>query len=275
MKSYHSTLFLALALVSCGQNTPKTGAMPGVATGGYDAPSNAEAAAAYMGGFQARYDIPELDYPQEIKDRMRAARRQRLERDMNLQANRQKLMAKLALTVLAKKDPEAKRLLEELKDNPEVKPSKTALNQLFAISENQPEQTQLTKGERNDIYYGAIRRYKKNFRSLSVDACRWTEMRRLIGSGHAQMALIHGTHPTHGYKCEVELKVEARKTYPRLSNFSAFWVQTEAGDWTYYGKFYQVGVRPRTQALDANLLNNPEAVIMRQNSWDAIASSLN
>ena len=274
MKSY-ATLFLALALGSCGQNAPKTGAMPGVATGGYDAPSNAEAAAAYMGGFQARYDIPELDYPQEIKDRMRAARRQRLEHDMRIHENRQKLMSVMALTVLAKKDPEAKRLLQELKDNPEVKPSKTALNSLFAISENQPKRNPLTKGERNDIYYGAIRRYKKNFRSLKIGTCRWTEMQRLIGSGHEQMAFIHSTHPTHGYRCEVELKVEARKGYPRLSNFSAFWVQTKAGDWTYYGKFYQVGVRPRTQALDTNLLNNPEATIMRQNSWDAIARSLN
>ena len=274
MKSY-ATLFLALALGSCGQNAPKTGTMPGVATGGYSAPSNAEAAAAYMGGFQARYDIPELDYPQEIKDRMRAARRQRLERDMRIHENRQKLMSVMALTVLAKKDPEAERLLQKLKDNPEVKPSKTALNSLFDISENQPKRNPLTKGERNDIYYGAIRRYKKNFRSLKVDTCRWTEMKRLIGSGHEQMAFIHGTHPTYGYRCEVELKVEARKGYPRPSNFSAFWVQSKAGDWAYYGKFYQVGVRPRTQALDANLLNNPEATIMRQNSWEAIASSLN
>ena len=110
-----AALLVCFGLAACGEPAPKSGVMPGIAGGPYEAPKNAEAAAAYMAGFHARYDIPELDYPQDIKDRIRAARNKRFIRDMEVAEKRQVLMSKLALTVLAQKDPEAKEVLKKLK----------------------------------------------------------------------------------------------------------------------------------------------------------------
>ena len=249
--------------------------MPGIAKGPYDAPNNAEAAAAYMAGFQARYDIPELDYPQDVKDRIRTARLKRFDRDMRVAEKRTELMAKLALTVLAQKDPEARELLENLKDNPKTKPKPDQLNQLLLMAESRPIRERLSKSEREKIYRGAIQDYKSEFRRLTIETCRWTEMTRLIGTRHEEMAFIHGSHPTHGYRCEVELKTEQRKGYPRLRHFHDFWVKAADGNWDYYGRFRGVGISPRIQQLDQRLLKDPEGIIMRQSTMEHIAQSLN
>ena len=78
-----SALLASSLLVACG-NEPKTGIMPGIATGGYSAPTNADVSASYMGGFMARYDIPELDYPEDVKQSMKQTRLKRLDRDMEV-----------------------------------------------------------------------------------------------------------------------------------------------------------------------------------------------
>jgi len=274
MKCLPWFILICAGLTACSESTPKTGVMPGIATGGYDAPTNGEAAAAYMAGFQARYDIPELDYPEDIKVRIQNARQKRFARDMNIAETRQKMMAKLALTVMAQKDPEAKDLLKKLKDNPKTTPKASDISQLIAMMDRGPKRQTLTKSEREKIYKGALRDYKYSFRSLKIESCRWTEMTRLIGSGHEQMAFIHGTHPTQGYKCEVEMKTEVHKGYPRLTHFQAFWVKAKNGNWTYYGKFRGVGISPRQLRLDQNLLKDPEGTIGRQSTMDSIAKNL-
>jgi len=147
-------IFLCVGLAACSEPAPKTGAMPGVATGGYDAPSNAEAAAAYMAGFQARYDIPELDYPEDIKLRIRQAKQKRFARDMAVAEKRQKIMSRLALTVLAQKDPEAKELLEKLKNDPKAKPDTKDVTQIFAMFDRAPQRVSLSK---EWAYYGKFR----------------------------------------------------------------------------------------------------------------------
>jgi len=271
---HFAPLLICIALVACSDPAPKTGSMPGITTGEYDAPKNAEAAAAYMSGFHARYDIPELDYPEEIKIRIRKAQHARFTRDMENGRRRSELMAKLALTVMAQKDPEAKEVLEKLKRNPKAKPSPSDISQLIEMAEYEAPREVLSKSERGKIYKDTLRDYKSNFRSLKVEACRWTKLKRLIGTGHEQMAFIHGSHPTHGYRCDVSLKTEERKGYPRARDFSAFWVKMPSGDWAYYGKFYGVGISPRTQRLDQNLLKDPEGTIMRQSTWDSVAASL-
>lgn len=269
-----SIILLGIAASACGDTTPKSGVMPDIATGGYEAPTNAEAAASYMAGFHARFYIPELDYPQEIKDRMRAARITRLEEEMKVAKRRSEIMAKLALTVMATKDPESRQLLKDLKNNPEKEPDTAGLKHMVAMMEDRPQRQKQAKAEREKIYLSAVRRYKSNFRSLKVQDCRWTEMTRLIGSGHEAMALIHGAHPTHGYKCEVELKTEVRRGYPRYTHLKGFWVQTPAGDWKYYGTFKGVEVRPRLQRLNPALLRDPEGTIRRQSLFNMTLSSL-
>lgn len=265
---------LAVGLSACSEPAPKTGLMPGVATGGYDAPNNAEASAAFMAAFQARYDIPELDYPEDIKLRIRQARMDRLQRDMRVAEKRQKLMAKLALTVMATKDPEAKEALKKIKDDPNASENPTSMNWMTSLMEAQPQRARLSKSERQKVYKSAIRDYKKSFRNLQVENCRWTELKRLIGSGHEAMAVIHGNHPTHGFECTGEMKIEERKGYPRLRSFRDFWVKSPSGEWLYYGQFRGVGISPRKQFLNPNLLKNPEATIARQNSWDIVTSQL-
>ena len=268
-------IFLCVGLAACSEPAPKTGAMPGVATGGYDAPSNAEAAAAYMAGFQARYDIPELDYPEDIKLRIRQAKQKRFARDMAVAEKRQKIMSRLALTVLAQKDPEAKELLEKLKNDSKAKPDTKDVTQIFAMFDRAPQRVSLSKSERDRIYQNTIRDYKSDFRSLKIETCRWTEMTRLIGSGHEQMARIHGTHPTHGFKCAVDMKTEKNKGYPRIRHFNGFWVKMPSGEWAYYGKFRGVEITPRLQGLNQNLLKDPEGTIMRQSTMDSIAEAFN
>lgn len=265
---------LAIGLTACSDPTTKTGLMPGVATGGYDAPTNSEASAAFMAAFQARYDIPELDYPEDIKLRIRKARMDRLQRDMRVAEKRQKIMAKLALTVMAKDDPEAKRLLKKIKDDPNAADNSTSINWMTSMMEDQPKRARASKAERQKIYQLALRDYKKSFRNLQIEECRWTEMKRLIGSGHEAMAYIYGAHPTHGFKCSGEMKTERRKGYPRYQIFSDYWVKSPSGQWLYYGQFQDVGISPRKQFLDPNLLKNPEQTIARQSSWDMMTSQL-
>ncbi|MEP3653705.1 MAG: hypothetical protein ABJO36_02315 [Litorimonas sp.] len=267
-------LTLGIGVAACSDPAPKTGVMPGIATGGYDVPSNAEASAAFMAAFQARYDIPELDYPEDIKLRIRQARADRLQRDMRVMEKRQKIMAKLALTVLAKKDPEAKKLLEDIKNDPKASENPASMEWMASLMEAQPKRYQMSESQRQKIYQSAVTDYKTSFRNLEIETCRWTEMKRLIGSGHEEMAYIHGDHPTHGFKCSGEMRTERRKGYPRLTSFSDFWVKSSSGDWLYYGQFRNVGIAPRNQYLNQNLLNNPEETIARQNSWDMITSQL-
>lgn len=275
MMKLRVTFLLALGLSACSEPAPKFGAMPGIATGGYEAPSNAEASAAYMAGFQARYDIPELDYPDDIKQRIITARLARLQKDMRVAEKRQKIMSKLALTVMARKDPEAKRLLEDIKNNSKASDDEASINWVASVMDIQPQRTALSKSERQHRYSSAIRDYRKAFRNLEIENCRWTEMKRLIGSGHEAMAFIHGEHPTHGFQCVGEMKTERNKGYPRLTSFRSFWVKTSSGDWRYYGTFPGVGIAPRRQSLDPAVLSDPEKTILKQSSWDWIASQLN
>ncbi len=268
-------LALLICLSACKEPAPKTGLMPGTTTGGYDAPSNAEASAAFISGFQARYDIPELDYPAEIKARIRQARLARLQKDMQVVAKRQQIMAKLALTLKSRTDSEAKELLEKMKDSPVSSTSDDSMDWMVGLMDAQPKQHLLPKSERNKIYQSAVSDYKKAFRNLAIENCRWTEMKRLIGSGHEAMAFVHGDHPTHGFECVGEMKIERRKGYPRNQSFRDFWVKAESGEWRYYGQFRGVGVAARQQSLDPNLLKNPEKTIARQNSWEIITSQLN
>lgn len=270
---YLTTLLLGVGLIACSEPAPKTGAMPGVATGGYDAPSNAEAAAAYMKGFQDRYDIPELDYPQDIKDRIQKARINQFSRHMHNGQKRQKIMAHLGLIVT--KDPETKKLLEGMKNVPTVKLGENELARLFALAESQSNIQGNSNSERKKIYEKAVTDYKSHFKNLKIETCRWTEMRRLIGSGHEEMALIHGHHPTHGFLCAVNLILEKRKGYPRTIILDGFWVKSQSGDWEYYGKFRGVGLKPRLQQLDPALLRDPERTIKRQSVGDMIARSFN
>lgn len=267
-------LALAIGLSACSEPAPKTGLMPGIVTGGYDAPTNAEASAAFMWAFQARYDIPELDYPEDIKLRIRQARTDRLQRDMRVAEKRQKIMAKLALTILATKDSEAKELLEQIKNDPKASENPASINWMTTFMNDQPQRAPLSKSERQHVYQSATKEYKKSFRNLQIENCRWTELKRLIGSGHEAMAVIHGNHPTHGFECSGEMKIEERKGYPRYRSFRDFWVKSASGEWLYYGQFRGVGVASRKQFLDPNLLKNPEATIARQNSWDMVTSRL-
>ena len=270
---YLASLLICLGVSACSEPAPKTGAMPGVATGGYDAPSNAEAAAAYMKGFHERFDLPELDYPQDIKNRIKKARIDQFARHMRNGQKRQKVMAHLGL--LATKDPETKKLLEVIKNTPKVKLDNDELTRLFALAESQSDKHKISESERKKTYETAVKDYKRQFNNLNIETCRWTEMKRLIGSGHEEMAFIHGHHPTHGFLCSVELILEKRKGYPRVTSFNDFWVKSQSGDWDYYGKFRGVEVRPRLQQLNSALLRDPEGTIKRQSMGDMIASSFN
>ena len=215
-------LLPALSLAACGGDSePKSGALPGPTTASYDAPTNYEASASYKRGFTDRFDIPELDYPQDIKDRIRAARLEKFERRMRSAKKRQEIITKLALTAVAVKDPDARQLLKDLKDNPKKIPDAQSMSQLFALAGSQSNRKKLTKAERQKKYGDAVKLSKSQFKRLTVESCRWTEMKRLIGSGHEQMAFIYGVHPTHGYKCEVELTTEKRRGYPRKQNFES------------------------------------------------------
>lgn len=272
---YVVTLIFAIVLAACTEPAPKSGIMPGVATGGYEPPTNAEASAAFMAGFQARYDIPELDYPEDIKRRIKAARLAKLQKDMKTAAKRQEIISKLALTAMARKDPEAKKLLEDIKNNPKASEDTASMNWLNAFVDGQPQPAQLSKEERQSVYQSAVRDYKNAFRVLEIENCRWTEMTRLIGSGHEAMAFIHGDHPTHGFECVGEMKTERRRGYPRYTSFRDFWVKSPKGDWRYYGQFRGVGVKARRQSLNPALLTNPEKTIARQNLLESIATQLN
>lgn len=268
-------IILILGLNACSEATPKTGAMPGIATAGYDAPTNAEASAAYMGAFQARYNIPELDYPEDIKIRIKKARLKQLQRDMRVVEKRQKVMATLTLQVLAMNDTNAKKALDDIKKNPSSAQKDTAIDWMTSIMDNQQEQLRLPKAQREIIYKKTITDYAQNFRALEIETCRWTKMRRLIGSGHEAMAYTYGDHPTHGYECSGDMKTERNKGYPRKRSFRDFWVKSPSGEWLYYGQFRGVGIAPRKQQLNPELLKNPEAYIARKNSWDWVASQLN
>lgn len=269
-------LFLAIGfgLSACSDSQPKTGVMPGVATGGYDAPTNAEAAASYMAAFQARYDIPELDYPEDIKKRIKDARLKRLQKDMRNAARRQEIMAKLALTVMARKDPEAKALLEEIKNNPKASEDASNMNWMMTTIDEQPRAARPSKAEREKAYQTAMRDYKKAFRSMKIEDCRWTEMKRLIGSNYEAMAVVHGAEPTHGFRCVGDRKLERQKGYPRNYSFFGDWVKSPTGDWLYYGPFRDAGFSARRQLLDPALMKNPEKAIARQSFEDSITDKL-
>jgi len=231
------TLLLAIGVCACSEPSPKTGVMPGIATGGYEPPTNGEASAAFMNGFQARYDIPELDYPADIKIRIRNARLAGLQNDMQVAAKRQEILSKLALTAMARKDPEAKELLEDIKKNPDAFDESVSMTWIASLMETPPQDTSLSRSDRQNRYQSAIQDYKSAFRNLEIESCRWTEMKRLIGSGHDAMAYIHQEHPTHGFECTGEMKTERIKGYPRFTSFRDFWVKSPSGDWRYYGQF--------------------------------------
>lgn len=269
------SLVIGFGLIACGETAPRTGVMPGTANDGYDAPSNAEAAAAYMSGFQARFDIQDLDYPEDIKDRIKAARRAKFQQEMQNAKVRQEFIAKLSLTLLAQKDPEAKRLLKDIKKNPKQTPDAQTTQQIFAMLPPMPKRNRQSNLERDQTYSSAVRRYKAEFRNLNIDTCRWTQMKRLIGSGHEEMALIHGQHPEKGFRCTVDLTIEKNKGYPRVYNFDAFWVRSQSGDWQYFGTFRAIEVEPRLQRLNQDLLRDPEGTIMRQSTFDMMASAFN
>ena len=180
-------------------------------------------------------------------------------------------MTKLAVANVGKSNPEVKEMLEALQDNPKLKPSPEQATQLFALMGQTSKRKPLTKAERAEEYAEAIEAYEDHFRRLEIESCRWTEMKRLIGSGHEAMAFIHGVHPEKGYRCEFKLKIEKNKGYPREIHSAGFWVKLETGEWAYYGKFPGVDKRPRKQKLDEKLLKNPEKTIMRQSRMDYIS----
>ena len=194
---------------------------------------------------------------------------------MRVAEKRQKLMATLATHVIAMNDPDTKKAFDEFKNNPPSEQNDTTVDWVTSILDNQTEPVRLSNSQREKIYKRTIKNYAREFRAIEIESCRWTKMTRLIGSGHEEMAYIHGDHPTHGYECIGDMIIERNKGYPRKRIIQDFWVQSPSGEWLYYGKFLGVGIAARKQYLNPEILKNPEAYIASRNSWDWAASQLN
>lgn len=248
------------ALLGCGEEpAAKTGALPAQLTANYPAPDSREAKTSYIEGFRARYDIPVLEYPPEVQEAIEKARFKRFRRMKRLSAANTKVVRASLSAIGTESDVarfdaatrKSELVLKELTDGDIA----LMIKAMSPPPKRTPEQLQRH-------YERLVAAYPRRVRTLSVDRCQWTEMRRLVGSGHEALAYQYGEHPTHGYECIVKTKIAVYKgKVTRDDTFQAFFVRDSKGTLRYFGKFRDVGVKPRLMRLDPLAFENPDKYV--------------
>jgi len=267
-----------LALSACsGKEAPKSGALPTIATAEYQPPTAQESTEAYLKGFEARYDIPYLDYPADIKARMKAARIEKLRNDKNLfELNVKLVKTAISSDELGKLTGRDGAIIKDLKNDLNTNDIETLMRgshekiELMAkIATQQKKKQKLSLQDRKDRYDSTVKAYPRRVISYSTDRCKWEPLKDLIYSGYKEMSRIHGEWPEKGFYCHTTLEVKTHGKYTREIDDYGFFAKSEkTGEWLYYGTYINVGVSPRRQQLNAEILENPERALKRLPFWE-------
>ena len=267
---------MSSSLNACnGQEQTQTGALPKIDSAPYKLPTQAQAKAAYIKGYKLRYDIPALEYPKEIKDRVRAARIQKLKKNKKLlKLNMAFVKKSLNSELIAKMRGEDKTISDQLMKHLKSDDLDAILDlgahhermfdlvTLFAAHEKQ--KVPLTAED----YDKHVKNYTQRMQMFKIENCRWKPMKKIIGAGYEEMASLYGERPSSGYDCVLEAHLEKNSRNLRAYDATGYFIKSAAGEWLYFGNYMGVGVRPHRLTLNPKILKNPEKAVKTLPYWE-------
>ena len=269
---------LAFGLSACG-GPAASGELPTYVGATYEAPSARDMRSAYLRAFKGRYDIEPLAYPEDIQLRMDAAQVTKMQRMLKSTKKRKRMATWIGLKAVSMEDVEKRQELQALvarMDSKSFAKDTAAVSRLMELMRERDKMSpsELAAARRN--YDRLVKLHPRQVRTVKNVDCEWQPMKRLIGSGHEAMAVVHGWHPVEGYYCHARIFVERRAGYPRDFELRGYFVRDQEGEWDYYGKFQAVSFNPRRQQLDPAMLADPEkAILSRKSREDTLAAAFN
>ena len=280
-KTWWVTILLIMGtvtLTSCGeQEQAQTGALPTIVSAPYNPPTQAQAKAAYMKGFTLRYDVPVLEYPEEIKARAKAARLQKLKGNKKLlKLNMAVVKKTLNSGLVAKMRGEDKTIAEQLlkhMDNDDLdavldlgaqNDRMLDLMTMMAASERKSSKPVFTAQD----YDNLVGSYKTRMKEFKIERCHWKPMKKLIGSGIEDMASLYGVRPPSGFDCVLEAHIKQNPRSVRPYDSTGYFIKSASGEWQYFGNYSGVGTSPRRLTLNPKILKNPEKAVKTLPFWE-------
>ncbi len=246
----------------------------------YMPPNHMVAKKAYIEGFKLRYDIPELDYPDDIKQRVRFARIEILRRNekylkMNMGLVRAGLNSEYIATLRGQDKTIAEQILDDIdkKDFDAILDASVHNDRMWKMM-TAVATTKKNKGKPRPPftardYDKAVRIYPSRIKSLKISECNWEHMIEYIGSGYDEMGVVHDERPPSAYKCDIETHIKSNARYNRPFDTKGYFFKSEkTGKWLYYGKFPSVRAKPRRLSLNPKILKNPEKAIRKLPFWE-------
>jgi len=268
----------ASILAACGAgDQSQTGAIPLLVEPPYPEPSNIDVKRAYISGFKSRYDIPLLEYPQEIQDRLQAERVKRLGADKQLfELNVKVVSAALESKSVGRLTGNDKSLAKTFLQEYESGNIEELMRGSTEMMEFMTKTTKIARGQDAKSVAAHKRKYRKLVRlypgrvtRVTAEDCKWREVRHLIGGGVDQMEIAHGEKHRQAYDCPITITLKSSNGYKREWDGSGYFIKsTETEGWLYYGTFLDVGVKPHRQMLNPEVLKNPERALRQMSVFD-------
>jgi len=281
MKTVLLTLLSGLAITglsACGSSDQsRTGAIPLLEEPPYPEPNNAFVKRAYVNGFKARYDIPLLEYPQDIQVRLQAAKLKQLGSDKKLfEVNVKVVKTALESDAVGRLTGHEKSLAKTFLKEADAGNIEGLMRGSVEMMEFMTETTK--KARKQDAksvaahkkkYRKLVRLYPGRVTKVTAEDCKWRQVKHLIGGGVDQMEFAHGEKHQQAYDCPITITLKTRPGYTDEWDGSGYFIKSEeTGDWLYYGTFLDVGVKPHRQQLNPDVLENPERALRRMSIWD-------
>ena len=269
----------SVTLAGCGKSEPevKTGAIPQITTGPDTPPSSLQAKKAYLAGFKARYDIPVLEYPPEIKARVEAARLKKLRSSEKLMKLNMAVVSKAMKTKTVQRqigndaamNAQLAKMLDSKSPQNVMAMSDQLLKYSMTMSTASKSKVALDGPAAQAEYDRVVKYYPGRVTGFKVDNCIWREMSENYRKG--VMTKVHKLSPTHAYNCGITVNVRSKTGAIRPRDYHAYFVKPNAtADWLYFGGYMNVGAEPRRFELNPAILKNPEKAVRSMSIWDSI-----
>jgi len=282
IKPYISVL-LPVMLISLGackqQEQAKTGALPTIVSAPYKAPTQSQAKAAYIRGFDLRYNVAELEYPSDIKARVKAARLKKLKGDKKLlKLNMAVVKKTLNGDILTKLRGEDKTIANQLLEHIEADDLDAVLDlgahhdrmfdlmAMMAASDKKQGKPKIVFTAQD--YDRLVNSYATRMQMFKVERCHWKPMKKLIGSGYEDMAHLHGERPASAFNCIIETHLKQNPRSTRAYDSTGYFSKSATGEWQYFGNYGGVGASPRRLKLNPKILKNPERAVRTLPFWE-------
>lgn len=268
MRRALAPIVMAALLAACsGADAPPppslSGALPGVATPGYDAPRDGVARLAMLEAFSRQYERGATDYPDHTVRMMRDARIHVLRTDRRFVKKHAAAIRAAVASALGEAAAAQMTTPQTMQSAfAGAKPETVGVIVDALRAQAVPAREPVAFDPELKTHIG---RFKSRFARATLSDCRWSEMERLIGSNHDELATLVGFHPDAGYRCEVEVSFKMPSGHMRTFPVSGspHFVLDREGEWRYFGRFEGMERRPYPIELDADILRDPYTAVRK------------